>query len=704
MLSFVTSQSIQRRLKVDLDTILGFSFSQFAKQYVTDQNALKTEIMYGLYYGGFYLKQGEFAVVQLMAEFEPIGHILHDWTSEKIVRFIAYLFKYPREGTFKALSQFDGRYQRLISGLRRYFYDVELCTPIDNLEQLLEEDAAAKTKELYYEFTSLMQILGPAVDRLYGGILELVERFEDPATKQAVIQKWEIAKKGFEPFFSHNYSYEDFLAFTRLFGLYGYPPIFRNTPTETSSLLEKVKNVKKIVTGLESLSRTLTTLVPQDLESILSFMTTIVSHLHATTKDPSRYCEGLKQFTCTIATCNKLLEHEAALPSLVAAYKVAGDATPAIVVFDQSSEEIFEKNSAFIATLQYPVIHLSKAETIKRAKELGAEKLIITTPEGDFGFGGARNCQFLLTPHSSQKLLLVDDDMYIHETNMLSCALAEGTLSAEGIQLGRASKFNLFYWDLPEVLYAPDSTNTFPVWIDRFTSTGYSEQLMLPKICLNLPQGNEESHFLSFAKEHTFIKPSFHLASSRYPKGEVPTKHFVGLDRYLKKSIPYVLLLCLTEFFISPKSRFVPTILPWNEIELNPHADLNFIYRSLDIVKGRFWNNMRGFFSEKRPEFAQFLAIIERIRNLDVDKVLAQYTLELTQEERASLIKLGSVYKDVKNDVEQFWQLGSRLCAEPDFAFTVPDASLPLTQGLCLMVNALARGGFKEALAALLKA
>ena len=401
------------------------------------------------------------------------------------------------------------------------------------------------------------------------------------------------------------------------------------------------------------------------------------------------------------------------------------------------------------------------------AEKLGLKKLIVTSKEDFFGYGGARNCQYLLTgviraafDHGNKSvgqitqmqkeplllffqesvlggvvnnpfgdaIFMLDDDMLMPEANIFSAFLfasmnAGEHLGCSGLQYGRGSKYNLYFWGLDQFLQFPETTHMFPKWLDYLTGAGLSEQLTRPKVCLNLPQGNEEAHYLSLSKGHFLLQPSFHLCGSRYPNQEIPTHFFVGLAAYIDASISFVMPLFLIDYFIDPLSRNDASVLPWNVENLSSRftslrQGLMFISSKRQELEMRFWKNLREFFLEKHEKFGPILQVMQALMQLDVDATLKVFEQNQTllASEKAALAGLSAIYKKHQEDARLFWLFGMALVASSDPSKMLDNtknkieketdkkiSQYSLSQSFYLMACAVGRGDFCQIVSEVVK-
>ncbi|MCE5294788.1 MAG: hypothetical protein LLF94_09295 [Chlamydiales bacterium] len=737
-----------------ISELFDFDLADFLKKHAIGDDAsqtLVTEILYGLYYSDInpavYVGCFEFLVVQILALHLSVKGIIQSYPEKKSLQFLSFLFKQPREGTFRCIKEFDSRFQSLIAGLKSHYYDADvLAETLDDRQ--VKDHAIAKTKELYTSFHELVDVLHISMHHLFEGIFAAAETENQ---RQSVKVQQQLSLKGFEPFYAYKYTEEDFGVFAKIFGLKAYPTIYHQAINENSCIVAKVQNLLKLLSGMQGLSLTLLSMRNEELRSILSFVFNIISHLEATIHKKSVYQDGVSLFTTCIATCGKDLSKECALQSVLGGYTALEKFLAAplnknpVVVFDQSEDALYKKNSDYISQLNGHVIHVSKSEAEALATKLGVKNLIVTAPNGSFGFGGARNCQFFLTgviqqairagckdvseilllPQSSLTtfmkkatfgtsnsmgdfIFMVDDDMYVSLSNIFTCALyakecQNDLVGCGGYQYGRGSKYNLSFWNLSDILAGKDHEKLFPEWVTVQTLADISESLIRPKFCINVPMGNEENNFITISRGHSFLQPAYHLCGSRYPKRAIPTHFFVGLDTCFKKSLPYVLLLYLSEYFISSTSRHVPTTLPWNDNYTRPDKQYMSLKQTCQEMReqevaARFWKKVHDFFILEKEEYHRFLRIKNQLAALDVEAVLTDFTKknQLTEPEMASLTSLGEVYKSAQKDMELFWKLGSALTPTQVLEDVFPSnlEGYPLTEGLYLLAKSLGKGEF----------
>ena len=276
------------------------------------------EILYGLYYGGIdlskYQKQDfEFLLLQVLAEKCSVKNILEKWPVEKARALITFLFRLPREGTFKMIKEFPSQYQTQILAYKRNVAGSDDAQAIYN----------ACNEFIPLFFSKLSDVLATAAG-------------SDPAVQA----QYEKIKLEFDRYLQKKYSVEDFRKFLQLFGSYAYPYIFLENYNENSSLLEKITSMSSLIRGLQGLSRPLSALQLTEMQSMLSFVIVIINHLDAYIHNPLYFKEGLELFTCTVATYQKELVNEAALPSIVEGYKAVKQFLKKSAVLQSTSKTI----------------------------------------------------------------------------------------------------------------------------------------------------------------------------------------------------------------------------------------------------------------------------------------------------------------------------------------------------------------------------
>lgn len=712
-----------------------------------EQKTIITELLYTLYYEQMVAREDvPFFILQIAAAKgcdKTVQSALEGMSPEEKVRLLAFLFKHYREGSWPLLgtlaNQGNPHLKQLIDGLLQHYYDLEHVlnvvpqsgwdpeTLVNDLENLAEQES----KECFAMLSNL-------IPQVYHAMLKVYEQVGENDAK-ILLHKAEFAST-FGSYFSQPFLFEEFLEFSRLFGLRAYPPLFVENTKEPGALKEKL--------ALCSAEQ-----VQKNAALIHSFLSSILCHILAMREQKM---PGLNLLICSIATSGKNLSTLASLPTILEGYLRAGAILleHPIFVFDQSSPELLSQNRRYIDRLNKThnskVISVSKEEALELARRLHIEDLINTTKTGTFGYGGARNCQYLLTGvlkaaysdgitsieellaledtallslfhanvlTSKWSLLLIDDDMQLSAGAIFSSALlakqtSSSYTSASGFQIGRETKTVYGIYDLSTLLQGTKSP--FPKWSDVCTPSGIAEYTCKPKICLNLPHGCEESHLWVSCKTHFYLKPACHLSGSRYPSAKIPTCSFVGLEEHLKNSMTNELLIGMISTLVDPQNSFGMCMLPWNDAAY--HDTIRYLQDALEVIalestqkelRRRFLQNIRQFFGNTR-ENAYYNAL-QHLMQLDVNRTIKAFKKQnpgFTTFEQFSLNAIGELYKQTQEDVRLFWHFG-QLFAEVDSEQKLPAAikraynetlpSYPIAYGFYLLSCSLAKGEFCEA-------
>lgn len=651
---------------------------------------------------------------------------------------------------------------------------------LQHLIEALEAKKEADTVELYTLFNTLMPVLFNFPVELFNQIETLKAQgnwFDGMASisaSQVALQKKHLSGF-FKKYTENNYSIADFRLFVSIFGLYDYPLLFSENTIESNSLVEKIRTILQTFSNPVRLAY----IVPNVAHQLYSFAFTLLAHLQATCRQPSQYKEGLDLICCGLSTCAKELSKLQALPTVLQGFKmlveflqreektIALSHYP-IFVFDQSEEQLFSRNSRFITalnrTFKSAIIHICKNDALLLAKKIGVDTLLSTAPQGTFGFGGARNCIFFLTAplthaykmgektvtdllkmdavmlralfdkfvlgnalqgNYGDTIFMFDDDMQIAPSNVFSGALfayecRDARLECTGFQIGRATKFSLVCSSLRELLHSPEKSFASTRWLNWITSAGFAEYFSKSKACLNIPHGGEEKHLLLEGKRHFLLQLSYHLSGSRFPKKKIPTHSFVGLDEYLKKYLPYSLLIQMQLHFVDPINTHGHCILPWNEKKYTKTvATLSEAFTHIaaaeqkEEMQKRFWANVAQFFLTAQDREGSFFSTIQNLISIDPDTELKIFQEEraLTRSEKKELQKIGAIYKAYQQDAQLFWKFGTYLIrhlekqpkeAPPleqikealEHELHISFADYPLTEGFYLLAESCGKGTF----------
>ena len=430
--------------------------------------------------------------------------------------------------------------------------------------------------------------------------------------------------------------------FISIFGLYGH-----QVPLKTPSLADFEGLDDKLVAIIQYLKE------PEkdaEIEKALHlFCQRVLAHLKALSH-PEVYIEGLQHIVYTIPTCGRDLKNEPSLESFLEGFKRFSDHDFVIFIFDQSTVAQYKKNARYIKSLEKRytthIEHLDKSTLIHLAKEHGLEELIVTGPEKRFGYAGVRNALLLLGPIVHRRfynkdltpcIMISDDDVYNPACNLFSDALfakehLNSYFSRFGSYIGRITTTVYASMDFLECLTRSNKILSQCAWSQSPIPHCMSPLLSSPKLCLNIPLGQEENHFWALNNyDFDFRKPALHLAGWRYPKGILPTNRFSGLAAYLQPLNAYVWGLSLVTELLDPSNLSNKCALVWNLVS-KPYSCLteaidNILQpETIQAMQKQFWQNYRDFlkgFSESSGSHPGHL--VQQLIDSDLDKVLHEY-------------------------------------------------------------------------------
>ena len=564
------------------------------------------------------------------------------------ILLIAYCFKNYREGAYVILrelerefaSRHDKQSIQLIEGLRRSYYDkyklmslVSNCLPeevenIDWILRTLEDDSKKQVKMVQASIERLVPLMIEFPLNMYRTIDEIKRRTIGSAYTSS-LQEYTLAEEkrhelllSFKKYEIQQFTGEDYLNFLRVFGLYGHVPLlmYQGQYLMSDLLVDKLGFLIKIFNDFSLLTQAIHTEIPD----YFAFIWTILMHMTAFKNHPEKYQWGLGKLTYAISTKGKLLELQPTLPSLLKSLKTLVDhlnhqmKEPTLLnhypifVFDQSEDPIFLKNNRMIEklnnTFNSQVVHISLQQALNLAHKLGIHQLIETTPTGQMGYAGARNCVFFLAPvlkHGflsgcrsiedvlnapskdlskfmqefsigginpecphGESILMIDDDVEIAESNLFSHALfleqcGSSYSISSGYCSGRLTKLDVRFQSLEDLLRDYRTTYSSISWFTLPTSAVFSECVSKSLLCFNLPFGNEENQFSFYRQLNPFLQTSIHLGGTRFPKKHLPTHFFVGLEEHLKTYIPYSLHIAMISDLLDPLDKRGFCIFPW---------------------------------------------------------------------------------------------------------------------------------------------
>ncbi len=724
-----------------------------------DRQRFLTAVQYELFLSDLELSDlDDFALLQRLAETaspDTLQRVLSELTQPETVDLLYYALEHYREGSYTIVSTIEKIYpidhplQRLIQGFRHYYYDLKTKVPLDLVKLLAFQEVYARQQT-----DICFQLFSRLIDLIIESPVNMASIA--PSDPEKVAQQKQLLQERFR----FQPSLAEFRNFTRRFGLYHQIPFFwQGVRQPETSLHDKLQ----LLCTLFERPQALPDIPPDELVPIFSFVLNILLHLETMHRHADNYLEGLQGLTCAIPTHGKRL---AALPGLPSLLRGLHGVLPSLInypvfIYDQSDEELYGLNQDYISELsnQYkcPILHLSLSDILTLAKRTGIEPLLNTTRKGSLGFGGARNCVFLLTPvlrhlfddgHRTPSamlnveatqlkrllqtyvlgkaktpgdtLLMIDDDMEIPPANLFCHALFshEAALRyscSASFAIGRATKFNIIYPSLSQVLYDPKAAFASHLWSNEICSASMSEYVSKPKVCLNIPFGSEEQHLRGVMEMNPLLHPSIHLAGARYPTGSLPTRPWCGLEEYLSWYIPYSIQVAMTMSLLDPINREERSALPWNQKEhlqsfANLRAAAHFIAseEQQKEMKNRFWHNVALFYQCKAEEMHLLVAIKDLI-NCNSDKILKTYQNEhpLNPMERNSLKKIGELYAFYQKDASLLWKFTGMVLGgtEIDQARAILEkkgrlsfAQLPLTNGLYLLFRSIGMAEFNQLL------
>lgn len=371
--------------------------------------------------------------------------------------------------------------------------------------------------------------------------------------------------------------------FLDIFGLYDH-----QMPVE----LHHLEANRSLVDKLESLNG------PECSE----FVERILLHIEALTAHPEWYSEGLKLIAHVLPTRNKELKKLFWLESTAKSIRRMKVEDHPIYVLDQSDEPLFTKNRRYAETIskryKVPIIYMGANQIVEEAKSVGCEHLV-----AGFGYGAARNAAFIIAKKHAQFIHMGDDDVKVHPSLIYSDALwaylHKGQYVAKlGYIVGRYAKDSSF--TKHDVRYEPHKILSQCPWISTPYPHGMACLVSAPKLCLNLPFGQEENQMLAIKTElFDFRVPSVHLAGPRYPESKtVPKTRYSGLGAFLQKRYVDVVQRLLMTELIDPSNRYGQCALPWNlrKTPFTSFEEMRAFMQAPETVKkmqAQFWKNFK---------------------------------------------------------------------------------------------------------------
>ncbi len=618
--------------------------------------------------------------------------ILQRLPLNKQLRLGSYCALYVREGTwmiFNLLAHLrhqDLSWNLLFKHLRNKYYDAAY------LNSFLSSFNLQSTPTL----KSIVEALEKHADSQIVEIVKLLPKLIDTMILFIKNERKILIEKLFCKFSLQNYSFDELKDFFLIFGLKGHVlnDSTINNPTGSASLVNLLQAL------LNLFQMTPQVMTPDKQQQIL-FILDLCRHLYAFHREsPQPYAKGLKHLVFALPTRGIDLPEQPWLTSVLEGLKAIETylkkrnpskstiQMPPIVIFDQSLAKEFKKNDKYIkaAAQEYGIgiLHFSKLETFKLAQKLGIKSWIRTSRSSYFGYGGARNCAFLLAPVIAaayrkgkctvQEILMLqtkelsalynkavlgkqgqdfsihmgEDDVAIPPSNLFSDVLFSATWQklyfTRSMECsGRTTQSVYPFLDLKSILEAPStcfftSTNT----LFRGAMKG---MLSKPRFCLPIPIGNEELHVIpSHESFFHFHQANIHLAGTRFPNNEIPQSPLDGILTVLKEQLPYRFHITLSAILTDSQNQFSRRIYPWNDLVVRAFGkiqtlnDLWNFASSFDVIqelKQRFWGNVEALFDDKNSEIILrkcLKALIEVNLSVEAPAELKQF-YETMQEE-----------------------------------------------------------------------
>lgn len=484
-----------------------------------------------------------------------------------------------------------------------------------------------------------------------------------------------------------------------------------------------------------------------------AFKEAVHEHIHALHHDPGAYKQGVELITYALPTAGKDLSLHAWLPSIAAALdgfcKTLNivNAYP-IFVFDQSGPLLFSKNAAFCRTVSKNCIHLDTAAVLAIARRLQIDKLLNTGANGHFGYGGARNTIFLLMPllryylkRSTQDELVSyvmslseeqlkddfrrvvldeteapcvvhmgDDDVHVPFSTVFSDALFAYKHKDEyfcrfGWQKGRKTTWTETSFNLEYLLDRSQDVLLQHNWQEEPFRHGMAGLLSKPKLCLNVPFGQEEAYLLAM-NEYLFDlrQPMLHLSGYRFPKAQIPTNRFVGLAAFLKSHYSYSVGSMLVSDLLDPLNLYKRCSLPWNMVKKNfkslrdaiehiiaprviAEMQKAFIKNMVNLEKG-----LQEYEKHKLEDSDLALFHISVLEIQDVDTILEKYSRFGNE-----VAELKALFIDLAEDAKSFKLVlgGSKI--------RYPQDKFPITHSLELLRDVVTHATFQKILSGIVK-
>lgn len=473
------------------------------------------------------------------------------------------------------------------------------------------------------------------------------------------------------------------------------------------------------------------------------FKEAIAAHIDALTNHQERYSEGVESITYALPTAGKELSKLAWLKSMVRAVdgfcrELQYTKKIPLFIFDQSNSELFSKNRAYINSLSADCIHLGTAQVLQVAKRLEIQSLFETDDNGRFGFGGARNAIFLLMPlfkhyytlskeiekvsddelkSDFEKIVrkeemgpciihMGDDDVHVPYSTLFSDALFAWQHKGEyfcrfGWVKGRKTTWTETSFNLEYILERTPDILLQHTWHETPFRHGMAGLLSKPKLCLNVPFGQEEAYLMAMCEYLFDLRhPMLHLSGYRFPKEKIPTNRFSGLATFLRGHFSYSVGSMLVSDLLDPLNFYHRCCLPWNMrktpfTSLQDAVDCITADETIRAMQQGFKKNMQylaqeleGYKQNKYKESDLAIFHLGVLEVQDVDVILAKYA-RFTNE----VAELKMLFTDLTLDARCFKELLTGSNKE------FPEDRLPITHDLKLLQKVITTASFQRAIA-----
>lgn len=725
-------------------SITPFDFSQFLENAHLSKKIKKQfliTVLYDLYFGEIYLSSlrlqndvlnFEFVMLRILAEQmnpKDVGKLLNTFSIEKKIKLLCFAFVDLREGSHVIIYALErlSEFKMLIKYLRSHYFDIQefsrLVTQntvdfsdVSNIISQLEKHAQDQTQTFRCLFEELVILVEDYPIRIFHALEKLEHQLEvNQITRDSQEEAYKMSqelKNKLASFHTHAYAHEDYIAFAQNFGLEGHIPFLANREgiCEEKTLVEKLQIVNEIFkspTNLMSIDQ-------KNIIAMISFVISVVEHLEALKDFPQQYGIGLNKLIFAMPTKGRNLSIQSSLPSLLRGLQNTQSIAEScnskhvsiyqypVFVFDQSEESVFKKNQSYIKKLnrnfRSSIILISRDDALQIARKIGIELLLDTVGDETFGYGGARNCLFLLAPllkatfekgmtlaemlqmeqedlnalfeksvleEPVKAIFMVDDDVEISGANILSDALLmqrKQRAHFTSYTIGRNTKFGNQYIDLKRFFTNPEHNFLSTKWMPYPIGAGMSELVTPFYFCLNLPFAGEEGHFNRKGNYNALLLPSYHLAGTRYPSHEIPTRFFVGFEKCLGGHIAKTMNLHISYTILDPVNRDEACALPWNDeatsVSLTSLRDI-FAYVADEETKRemqmRFWSNV-DYYLLSQEGCGLCMKEVRELITCDIGDVVSMYVPEacFDKDEKQALKKIKEIYKFYQKDSEFF--------------------------------------------------